>query len=145
MTTIDDAISGRLPPSVYRVRSALPAAAVRRAVEAAGRRCYVLDGAGIADKVSFLRACAAAMDFPSHFGTNWDALVDCLRDLDEETAPAGYVLLYDGWERFAAAQPTEWATARDILAEFAERTDADGPPVHVLLRRTPRPRPTTLR
>ena len=30
-----------------------------------------------------LHAIAHALAFPAHFGDNWDALVDCLRDIDD--------------------------------------------------------------
>jgi len=36
--------------------------------------------AGISDATSLLRCIAIALDFPSYFGGNWNALYDCLRD-----------------------------------------------------------------
>jgi RNAse (barnase) inhibitor barstar len=44
-------------------------------------RYFFLDGSKIADKESFFKAIALAMDFPDYFGHNWDALRECLNDL----------------------------------------------------------------
>ena len=40
-----------------------------------------LDGTKITSKESFLKEMAEALEFPSYFGHNFDALEDCLRDL----------------------------------------------------------------
>jgi Barstar (barnase inhibitor) len=37
--------------------------------------------AGLRSKADLLAAVAGAGHFPDHFGGNWDALLDCLRDL----------------------------------------------------------------
>lgn len=37
--------------------------------------------AGLADKAALLAWYAETLRFPSFFGENWDALIDCLRDL----------------------------------------------------------------
>lgn len=36
---------------------------------------------GLADKEALLACYGESLRFPSHFGGNWDALSDCLRDL----------------------------------------------------------------
>jgi hypothetical protein len=40
-----------------------------------------IDGAEISSKPELMSSLAAALDFPEHFGANWDALDDSLRDL----------------------------------------------------------------
>jgi hypothetical protein len=40
-----------------------------------------IEGSAVASKEDLMAALAAALDFPEHFGANWDALDDCLRDL----------------------------------------------------------------
>jgi RNAse (barnase) inhibitor barstar len=44
-------------------------------------RYFFLDGSKIADKESFFKAIALAMDFPDYFGHNWDAFAECINDL----------------------------------------------------------------
>jgi RNAse (barnase) inhibitor barstar len=78
-------------------------------------RTVYLDGTRITSKVDFLDAIATALDFPSYFGRNWDALVDCLRDIE---TPVEVVWTDAG--RYAAADPGGYATAIEIL----EQTDA---------------------
>lgn len=40
-----------------------------------------IEGSAVASKEDLMAALAAALHFPEHFGANWDALDDCLRDL----------------------------------------------------------------
>ena len=56
-----------------------------------GIRAGVIDGRGITNDHELLVRVAQGMDFPDYFGKNWDALDECLRDLDWLPA-AGYVL-----------------------------------------------------
>src|SRR5262249_4249102 len=63
------------------IDAALPGFAVRR-----------LDGGQCATKDALLRTLARTLDFPAHFGLNWDALEDSLTDLEWLPA-AGYVLV----------------------------------------------------
>ncbi len=50
------------------------------------------DGAAIPDKAALMGTLADAFRFPSYFGRNWDALLDCLRSLPGEIPAGGYVL-----------------------------------------------------
>ena len=72
-----------------------------------------LSGAG--DKQALMQRIAAALQFPSWFGGNWDALEDCLGDLSWSKA-GGHVLLFEG----AADLPAdERGILLDILASAA--------------------------
>ena len=56
------------------------------------------------------RELAAALEFPSYYGKNLDALNDCMRDVvtcDYGTSPeaTGLVLAFTGYDRFAAHCP----------------------------------------
>lgn len=65
-----------------------------------------------------LRAIGVALDFPSYYGRNLDALNDCLRDLDRPTA-----LLWAGWEPFAVQHAGDWARLLSVLrARVADAT-----------------------
>jgi hypothetical protein len=50
-------------------------------VSSHGVHAVVVDGSKIESKAGLMSALAAALDFPDHFGANWDALDDSLRDL----------------------------------------------------------------
>lgn len=66
------------------------------------------------DKADLLAYFAQELDFPEDFGSNWDALVDCLSDM--EWAPAnGYILTLTGLQGHPEAE-TLW----DVMAACAE-------------------------
>lgn len=130
---LDAILSEAIPPGIYRLHSRAQASTIVQAAERHGWRGFYLDGRQIDDKATFLAASAAAMQFPSYFGHNWDAFEECVNDLAWVPA-SGYLLLYDAVARFATAQPAEWATARAILAGAAARWQARGTPMYVLLR-----------
>ena len=77
-----------------------------------------LDGAGVRDKDELLEACAFSFDFPDSFGSNWDALSDCLRDFSWR-AEQGYVILWHGVARLAEAAPDDFSTALEIFRDAA--------------------------
>jgi RNAse (barnase) inhibitor barstar len=60
---------------------------------------FDLDGEAVRTKDDLLRALAAAMRFPDYFGMNWDAVVDCLRDLADRVPAVGHVLFVHAAER----------------------------------------------
>jgi hypothetical protein len=64
-----------------------------------------------AGRTGFLRACAGAFSLPAWFGGNWDALEECLGDLD--VPEGGLVVLWHGWRRRSRpATPSDCAIAR---------------------------------
>ncbi len=101
---------------VYRAPEAVP----RLRQEAAKRKFtwINLDLRRVTGKQQFLARCAAALGFPETFGSNWDALADCLQDLSWRRA-AGYVLHMRGGSGFARAAPEDYATALEILRDAA--------------------------
>jgi hypothetical protein len=133
MSKLETVFKGERPAGLYRFRSKASAATVRRHAEAAGWRCFTLDGREINDKASFLRACAAAMEFPDYAGKNWDAFEELVNDLS--WAPAdGYMVLYDHAGNYELSQPRSWVTAMDILEEAARAWGDSGTPFYVLIR-----------
>lgn len=52
-----------------------------------------LDGKAARDKRALMAALAREMNFPGYFGANWDALRDCLTDLDEFLPAPGWKLV----------------------------------------------------
>jgi len=61
-------------------------------------------------------ALAAALDFPSFYGMNWDALWDAITGLVDMPQQ----LELRGWPAFAARLPAEAATLQRILARLAQ-------------------------
>ena len=71
------------------------------------------------DKAGLLRQLARALKFPAGFGHNWDALVDCLRDLSWLPGP-GYLLMLRSVQGLRDAAEQDVETLVDILADSAE-------------------------
>jgi hypothetical protein len=83
-----------------------------------------VDGARCRSKAGLLAEFARALDFPEHFGKNWDAFEECLSDLEWLPARGYRLLITDGHEVLAEA-PKDYATFVDILEtvgrEWAQR------------------------
>ena len=62
---------------------------------------------------------AEAMKFPDYFGHNWDALEECLADLEWLTAK-GYVLCFTEAELILADDEDEFATFVEVLNDAGE-------------------------
>jgi RNAse (barnase) inhibitor barstar len=83
---------------------------------------------------------AAALQFPDYFGENWDALDECLADLEWLPA-AGYVLLIPNVVEVLSQEPEkQFATFVSVLSGICEEwAHATAPkPFHVLLQCTER-------
>ena len=81
-----------------------------------------LDTGGCASKEPFLQACADAFALPSWFGMNWDALADCLTDLD--VGESGGILV--GWWGWRDLDQSDFEVAVDIFREASARWDEAG-------------------
>jgi hypothetical protein len=97
-------------PGVYRAGRAED---VLRAAK--GLRVARIDLAGVRDKATLLQVVARALEFPSWFGANWDALEDCLTDLSWHGAD-GHVLLIEGATQVTA---DDLGVFRDVLESAA--------------------------
>lgn len=95
------------------------------ASEELGWRTVVLDGAEAEDKAAFLEVCSEAFALPEWFGLNWDALEECLADLDLGGVD-GVIVLWVSWSEFAEAQPRDFAVAVDVLASAVRGWARDG-------------------
>lgn len=86
----------------------------------------------VSNKKQFLSVCKAQLKLPSHFGDNWDALADCVRDADW-LGGMGYVLHVTSSETFAKSAPGDYQTALDVLREAADYWKEKGSPFVVLI------------
>lgn len=58
-----------------------------------GGSVFRLDGRQLRDRASLFTAFARELSFPSYFGHNWDALVDCLHDWHSHANPTDDVAI----------------------------------------------------
>lgn len=105
---------------------------VRKSAAAAGQVWLDMPLVAVTDKKQFLALCKKQMKLPPHFGENWDALADCLRDF-EWLKSKGYVLHLNRGEKFAKAAPDDYQTALDVLSEAAVYWKAKGTPFVVFV------------
>ena len=124
-------------PTINANRSGLycaPAsvASLRKSAAAAGLTWLDMPLAAVNDKMQFLALCKTQMKLPAHFGENWDALAECLRDF-EWLKSRGYVLHLSDGEAFAKAAADDYQTALDVLAEAAAFWKGKGTPFVVLV------------
>ena len=104
---------------------------VRAELESNSIRVFEIQGPSIETQEHLFSALAKEMRFPDYFGMNWDALDECLRDM--EWLPAkGYVLFFYGSGRL-------WKQAARIMGAFleswlltAEEWSREGVPFHVV-------------
>lgn len=69
-------------------------------------------------KQALLEVLAAALQFPDYFGVNWDALYDCLTDLDPAREP-GVVIEIQGLGKFARTAPGDLSRAIETFSDAA--------------------------
>lgn len=120
MTTLADLLAAPAAAMVHRVPAGVTPAAIERAAVAAGWRFALVDTTGATDKAAVLAAFQDGLGLADWFGRNLDALVDALRGIADD---AGAVVLWDGPEPFAAAEPDQYAAVLDILAQRAGDAD----------------------
>lgn len=106
----------------------------------AGFHVTIVRGAKCKNRESLFVEFARALSFPDYFGHNWDAVEECLADL--EWLPArGYVVIVTDAEQVLAKDDEEYPTFIDILNDAgeswssrrAEGAPQAGVPFHVVL------------
>lgn len=117
---------------VFYVARQLEVPKVQATAKKAGYAFFHVDGKHIGRKEQLLKHVANALHFPEDFGHNWDALEECLNDL-EWIDGEGYVIYYDHIDALHEAHPDQLETfveiARDAVASWKE----DGEAMVVLL------------
>ena len=108
---------------------------IGKLADIAGKDKYAyvfMNGKSILDKESFIQTLADKMNFPDYFGENWDALEECLRDLDWFSA-GGYIVVYDHFEVFEEKEPKEFKVALEIFQSAIDYWKELGIPMYFLL------------
>lgn len=114
----------------------LPDHAQPKDVQAAAKRAkfayFHIEGKSIGRKEQLLNHVATALRFPDYFGGNWDALEECLADMEWVDAP-GYLIYYDHIDALAAAHPDQLQTFVEICRDAVASWKDDGTPFVVIL------------
>ena len=95
-------------------------------------RYFVVPGERAATKRGLLSAMASQLCFPPYFGSNWDALYDCLCDLSWVKA-RDIVIVFHNADLILRRKPTEWEcfgeVIREAVAAWTQATaDVERPP-----------------
>ena len=132
MSGLAGLLAGRQPPGVYQWHSGLKPDEVQHAVEHSGHGFGYVDGWTHQEKDEFLAEVGAALHFPDDYEHNFDALADCLRDVDagKDGHEPGTVLLWDGWGPLARTDRRAFDVAVDVFRGRA----TESPAFSVLLR-----------
>jgi len=105
---------------------------LRAALESAGIAAFDLDGKPIRTREDLLRGIADAMEFPDYFGMNWDAVIDCLRDLADRQPAEGYVLFLHAAEGLWRQGLPWMGELVEVWLTAAEESAHDGVPLHLV-------------
>jgi RNAse (barnase) inhibitor barstar len=91
----------------------------------------VIRGAKSRTEADFFNECAAALQFPDYFGENWDALNECLRDMEWLPGDA-YLLVFTHADLLLDREAKRLDTLLKVLehaaAEWAKAHDSQGVP-----------------
>jgi RNAse (barnase) inhibitor barstar len=120
------------PNGVFVVGPEPPRQRVAALSRLKGLHAFDVDCRAARSKRRLLAALARDLALPDYFGANWDALADCLTDLEWEPAD-GYVLVLRGLEGFARQSPQEYAMLIGVLMDAAAFWREEGVPFYVLL------------
>jgi RNAse (barnase) inhibitor barstar len=131
MDELISALQGDLAPGLYQSAADIDPEELAALCQEQDFQLGYLDGATITNKAEFLAACATALKFPSYFGHNWDALEECLTDL-EWLPGSGYLLLYSHPKPFAQRHPKDWKTVIDILQSAIDEWNETDQPMYVV-------------
>lgn len=108
--------SDHCPSGVYLIDAVQREQALRQDAFPPAFAVAVLDGTKADSRATFFHEIAGALRFPDYFGHNWDAVYDCLTDLNW-LAAAGYVLVLDGFDHLARSEPGQWDIGLKVLRE----------------------------
>ena len=113
----------------------LPGADLRSVQSAAKKADYSffhIDGKTIERKEQLMNHVATSLHLPKTFGHNWDALEECLIELDEGDHD-GFVIFYDHIDGLLATHPDQFETLVEILRDAVGSWKDDDTPMVVLL------------
>jgi hypothetical protein len=101
----------------------------------------VIDGAHLSGKADLLRELAKAFAFPSYFGQNWDALLDCWSDLSWLPG-RGWICILQGADALHAIDAKAHDTLLGVCRDAAQRWHDHDPKAVFKMVRVAGPLPT---
>ncbi|MBC8023315.1 MAG: barstar family protein [Burkholderiales bacterium] len=114
----------------------LPTHVEVRSVQSAAKKAdyafFHIDGRTIERKEQLMNHVATSLRLPKTFGHNWDALEECLIEMDEGDHD-GFVIYYDHIDGLLAAHPDQFETLVEILRDAVSSWKEDDTPMVVLL------------
>ena len=117
---------------IWSLPAPTDARSIQKLAKGAGFAFFHIDGKNITRKEQLMNAVATALHFPKHFGNNWDALEECLTDLEWVDAD-GYMIYYDHIDGLLTTHPDQFETLVEILRDAVGSWKEDGEPMVVLL------------
>jgi Barstar (barnase inhibitor) len=129
---IAEILNGDVYPSVYLLDVALTIKEIERLKQDRGTKVFVFDGERMIDSNSLFQEFAIVMQFPEYFGHNWDALKDCLTELDGHEVDR-YIITIDKLDRFITNDPSQWTSFLDVCKSVVEYWQDTETPVYILL------------
>lgn len=134
MDTLERLLKNRADSQAYRWHNSVDIDDIARLANQYGFRFFYLNGNLIRTMQDLFDQTKTVMEFP-FFGNNWDALLDCMRDLSW-FSESGFLLLYDYWEHFAQSAPDDFRIAIEIFQDVVEdrRKYSELQTMYVLLR-----------
>ena len=103
------------------------------AAHAEGHLVRRISLAGCRGKRDLLQRIAASLAFPKSFGANWDALADCLGDLEWLPHAGGYAWLFDHAGDLHDPAENDFDTLCDVLDDACKRWGKRGTPCFAFL------------
>ena len=104
---------------------------VQSTAKKAGYTLFHIDGKSIERKEQLMNNLATTLRLPKTFGHNWDALEECLVDLEADGE--GFVIYFDHIDRMLAAHPDQFETLVEILRDAVASWKSDDSAMVVLL------------
>jgi RNAse (barnase) inhibitor barstar len=129
---IAEILNGDVYPSVYLLDVALTVKEIARLKQDEGTKVFEIDGDRIVDSTSLFQEFATVMQFPEYFGHNWDALKDCLTELDGYEVDR-YIIAIDKLDRFITNDLSQWTNFLDVCKSVVEYWQDTETPVYILL------------
>lgn len=102
------------------------------AADKSGFAIFCVDLSAVRDKSALFERLAAALELPTWFGHNWDALADCLGDLSWRPAD-GYLILLEHCDGIRASHGADFATALQVFAAASDAWRDERVPFWVLV------------